>query len=413
MRKKGIVHPLDETLAHLIAPRSVEQFKSEIWGKRALTVPGAPGKFARYYEEERWYTDPPREATAAYPVDEDGVRESKQVQVDAGQLPDMYEAGLVTMGHVEHIPEIADLLDNLRESFQVPTRAADFVDTVLCFRSKDNVGWSGHWDVYHVFVLQISGRKRWRYSRTPLVASPDLPPAPGATLGVFDGRLVMRPRDDQLQEIVLSDGDFLYMPPGTWHAPVAEGHSCHLAVAIGQLSVLDLMLNALRDHLIGKPEWRAGVPAVPADSRTHGAIPPGLAEFFTERTAALGRELAAMDARLVHQRWAASMAVHTQPSEPQQGAEVQPDERLAPVGHVPIRYVVGPSRHEPRESEVFLYSGQARACLPESALDFVSALSKQQDFVAKSAVGWDSDFSWEEVQQALTDLVNEGVLRRV
>lgn len=405
--------PLDETLAHLISPMTVEQFRNEYWGKSALTVPGFPGKFARYYDEERWYADPPREATAAYSLQEDGVRVSKEVHVDPGQLPDMYEAGLATMGHVEHVPEIADLLDNLRASFQVPTRGADFVDTVLCFRSKDKVGWSGHWDVYHVFVLQISGKKRWRHSRTPLVPSPDLPPALGATVGVFDGRTVMRPRDDQLQEIVLREGDFFYMPPGTWHAPLADGHSCHLAVAIGQLSVLDLMLSALRDHLASKSEWRAGVPAVAADRRTCGAIPADLSTFFAERTAALGHELAAMDARVVHQRWAASTAVHAQLSPLQPGAVVQPDERLGPVTRGPIRYIVGPSRQDPGKSEVFLYSGQVTASLPESALQFVGALAEQQDFIARAAVGWDPDFSWTEVQQALTDLVNDGILRRL
>jgi hypothetical protein len=65
------------------------------------------------------------------------------------------------------------------------------------------------------------------------------------------------------------------------------------------------------------------------------------------------------------------------------------------------------------QSEVFLYSGQSAASLPESALAFVQALSKQREFIAGSAVGWDPDFGWEEVQQALTDLVNEGILRRI
>jgi hypothetical protein len=223
----------------------------------------------------------------------------------------------------------------------------------------------------------------------------------------------MRPRDDQLHEVVLNEGDFLYMPPGTWHAPLAQGHSCHLAVAIGQLSVLDLMLGALRDHLISRFEWRAGVPAVTADGRTRGGIPPDLAALFAERMAALGREFAAMDARVVHQRWAAAAAVHTQLAPPPQGAAVQPDERLGPVTRAPIRYVVGPSRREPGRSEVFLYSGQSVASLPEGALEFVRTLAEQREFIAQAAVAWDPDFGWEEVQVALTDLVNEGILRRV
>lgn len=406
-------HPLDETLAYLLSPMTVEQFRREFWGRKAVSIPGSAGKFARYYDEARWYADPPREATAAYPVDEDGVRVSKEVPVDPSQLPDMYDAGLATMGHVGHVSEVADLLDDLRASLQVPTRGREFADTALCFRSKDDAGWSGHWDVYHVFVLQIAGAKRWRYSPLPLVPSPDVPPAPGTQVGVFDGQAVMRPHDDRLREVLLEEGDFFYMPPGTWHAPRAQGHSCHLALAIGQLSVLDLLLDALREQLIGRAEWRAGVPAVAAESRASGAIPAELAELFAQRLAALGGELASLDARVVHQRWAASTALHTLPAPLQPGGAVQAGERLGTLMRAPLRYVVGPSPLDPGQSEVFLYSGQAVASLPHSALNFVKALAVRQDFIAREAEGWDPDFGWDEVQAALTALVDQGMLRRL
>jgi ribosomal protein L16 Arg81 hydroxylase len=410
-----MVHPLDETLAYVISPMTVERFKKEFWQKRALRVPGAPGKFARYFDEKWWYADPPRDATAAYPIEENGVRGSNEVSVDPGQVADMYEAGLVTSGRIDHFPEVAALLDDLRASFQVPTRGGEYADNVLCFRSKDKVGWSGHWDVYHVFVLQISGKKRWRYSREPLTLSPDLPPgsvAPGETIGVFDGRPVQRPRGAKLEEVVLSEGDFFYMPPGTWHEPVAEGHSCHVAVAIGQLSILDLLLTSVRDHLISKLEWRTGAPGVTGHSRTNGEVPSELASFFAERIAALGQELAAMDARVVHQSWAAATAVHTKIPVRQSVPPVQPEERLRRATRAPIRYALGPSGAAPGETEVFLYSGEATASLPDSALEFVRTLAEQQEFTARSAVDWDPDFAWEEVQAALTDLVNEGILQR-
>ncbi len=411
-----MAHSLDETLATLISPMNVDQFKNEFWQKRAVRVAGFPGKFSRYFDDERWYTDPAREATVAYPVEENGVRGTKEVRVDAGQLPDMYEAGLATVGHVGHLPEIAGLLDDLRASFQVPTRGGDFVDTVLCFRSKNKVGWAGHWDVYHVLVLQISGRKRWRYSREPLTPAPDLPPAitvPGEEIGVIDGRSVTRPRENELEQVVLNAGDFFYMPPGTWHEPTAEGHSCHLAIAIGQISILDLMLNAVRGHLISKLEWRVGTPAVTGDSRTSGDVPQELASLFAERLVALGRDLAAMDPRVVHQSWAASTAVRTDLAPPQHATAVQPKQRLRRATRAPLRYALGPSRNDPAQTEVFIYSGEAAASLPDDALAFVRELAKQQEFTAEAAIGWDPDSSWEEIQVALTALVNEGILRRV
>jgi ribosomal protein L16 Arg81 hydroxylase len=409
------VHAIDETLATLIAPMSVEQFRRQFWSQAPVRIGGSPGKFSRYFNEALWYEHPPREASVTYAVNDEGPPRSKQVAVDSRQLVEFYEAGLVTTGHVDHIPEVARLLDDLRASFQVPTGHAGYADTVLCFRSKDNVGWSGHWDLYHVFVLQIAGRKRWRYSRAPLVRWPHVPPdaaAPGQTIGHFDGRAVPGPYDSELEDVVLCEGDFLYMPPGTWHAPTAQGHSCHLAVAIGHRAMLDVLLDAVRDELMTKAEWRAGVPALEGDERVHGGVPDRLIQLFSDRFSALHAELAELDRRRIHQRWASAVAIHAEPDDAAAPGPVQRHERLRRSGSAPIRYALGPALEDAHETEVFVYSGEATASLPEEGLVFVRALTAHQEFVAESALAWDPDLDWDEVQEALTDLVRKGILRR-
>ncbi len=103
------------------------------------------------------------------------------------------------------IPEFAELLDVFRF---VPSWRID--DVMLSYAPPGgSVG--PHIDEYDVFLLQISGQRRWQYSNQ----RPENP----ALLAGLDLAILESFEPDQ--DVVLQPGDMLYLPPGIAHHGVA------------------------------------------------------------------------------------------------------------------------------------------------------------------------------------------------
>ncbi|MFC7617468.1 cupin domain-containing protein [Actinokineospora soli] len=93
-------------------------------------------------------------------------------------------------------------------------------------------GFSAHYDVHDVFVLQVAGRKRWSVHepvhRDPLRSQP------------WDRRkdaVARRAREEPALEATLSPGDALYLPRGYLHSARALGEvSAHLTVGVHVLT---------------------------------------------------------------------------------------------------------------------------------------------------------------------------------
>lgn len=89
-------------------------------------------------------------------------------------------------------------------------------------------GFSSHYDVHDVFVLQISGAKRWR------IHAP-VHPAPLRDQPWTDHRAAVEAaaRQEPLIDAVLQPGDALYLPRGYLHSAVALGETtAHLTVGV-------------------------------------------------------------------------------------------------------------------------------------------------------------------------------------
>ncbi len=122
----------------------------------------------------------------------------------------------------------------------------------------DAQGFDFHHDTHDVFVLQVSGRKRW-IVHEPVVRLP-LPSQPeaGAHL-VPDGA-------EPLLDVELGAGDCLYLPRGYVHAALTtDEHSVHLTIGVLSTTWYDVLGDAVT-LAAQDPSFRAALPVAPASA---------------------------------------------------------------------------------------------------------------------------------------------------
>ncbi|MBM9465150.1 cupin-like domain-containing protein [Aeromicrobium sp. YIM 150415] len=148
---------------------------------------------------------------------------------------------------------IGDFVTRLAEELGHPVQANAYITP------PQNQGFDDHYDVHDVFVLQISGTKRW------IIHEP-----------VVDHPLRDQPWTDRRDEVaaaatdapaidaVLEPGDVLYLPRGWLHAATAQGEvSIHLTLGVHTWTghaVAEQLAQAVTTILRDDPEIRASLP---------------------------------------------------------------------------------------------------------------------------------------------------------
>ena len=171
-----------------------------------------------------------------------GVGAGVADQVSDDKLVRLFADGatLVLQGLHRVWPPIVAFSQQLASELGHPVQANAYVTP------PQNQGFSDHYDVHDVFVLQIAGEKRWQI-HAPVLDSP-LRDQPWT-----DRRRAVQQRaaEPPLMEAVLRPGDCLYLPRGFLHAAVALGGvSTHLTIGVhtwtGYALAEQLMTQALR-----------------------------------------------------------------------------------------------------------------------------------------------------------------------
>ena len=123
------------------------------------------------------------------------------------QLPPLKRADwtLLVQGVDLHVDAAHELLSRFR--FAPDVR----LDDVMVSFATDGGGVGPHFDSYDVFLIQLSGRRRWRVGRMRKATL-----RPGLPLKILDN---FEPES----EWVLEAGDMLYLPPRWAHEGIAEG----------------------------------------------------------------------------------------------------------------------------------------------------------------------------------------------
>jgi lysine-specific demethylase/histidyl-hydroxylase NO66 len=233
--------PEESVLARLIAVDR-DQFASQYWGQQPLLSPAGDlpaGRFSELLDadaidelvSERGLRTPflrvakngatltDRAFTAP-----GGVGAGIADQVSDDKLVRLFADGSTLVLQALHrvLPPILEFCQQLAAELGHPVQANAYVTP------SQNQGFSAHYDVHDVFVLQIEGEKRWLI-HPPVLESP-LRDQPWADR---KAQVEKRAQEPPLIDAVLRPGDCLYLPRGYLHAATALGGvSTHLTLGI-------------------------------------------------------------------------------------------------------------------------------------------------------------------------------------
>jgi 50S ribosomal protein L16 3-hydroxylase len=183
------------------------------------------------------------------------------------QLPPLGQPGwtLLVQGLDTHVDAARAMLERFR--FVPDAR----LDDVMLSWASDGGGVGPHVDGYDVFLLQISGRRRWRIA------------PPGDRAFVPDLPLRILQHFEPTQEWLLEPGDMLYLPPLWAHDGVAEGADC-MTCSVGfrvpaRDALADDLLQRLADSDSDGPYYRDPAQRATTDP---ARIPAALQRFALE-----------------------------------------------------------------------------------------------------------------------------------
>lgn len=153
-----------------------------------------------------------------------------------------------------------------------------------------NQGFSAHYDTHDVFVLQVTGRKRW-VIHEPVLADP----LPTQAWEQRAEAVAARAEEPPLLDVTLEPGDALYLPRGFLHSATTLGElSIHLTVGVHPVTRYALAQHVLAEAA-AEPELRRSLPM-----GAGLADPAVLAEHLSATARALNGYAEDANGRLLH-----------------------------------------------------------------------------------------------------------------
>lgn len=261
-------------LADLVAPLEVGQFFDDVLGRAPRRFTGEKGRFAallpwrdldRVLRQHR--LDFPRlrlardgEVVPAHTYTEmvQTRRTGLVPRVLSAPFSEQLRAGATLV--LDSVNELVDPVGDLAARLEHELRERVQVNLYAGWGTTH--GFDVHWDDHDAFIIQLSGRKRWRLHGvtrpSPLQRDVELPP---------------RPEGEPLDDFLLEDGDVLYVPRGHWHDVSAVGEeSLHLTIGFNAATGVDLVAW-LADQVRADELFREDLPRFAApEYRTKRAV---------------------------------------------------------------------------------------------------------------------------------------------
>jgi 50S ribosomal protein L16 3-hydroxylase len=291
----------------LLGGLSAAAFMRRHWQKKPLVIRAACTDPLPGIDRERLFALAAQDDVESRLIRRTGRRWSlRHGPIPRGDLPEPQTPGWTLL--VQGVDLHADAAHRLLRRFRFVADAR--LDDVMCSWAADRGGVGPHVDSYDVFLLQVTGHRRWRVGRAGNARLRD------------DVPLRMLAGFAPSHEWLLGPGDMLYLPPGWGHDGVAVGDCVTASIgfrapAAGELALdlLERLADAARDDAAAEP--RAGGPRY----RDPGTSP---ADRPARIPAALGRFADAALDRLLADRELHARALGEALSEPKPGTSFAP-----------------------------------------------------------------------------------------
>ena len=256
-----------EQPAPLLGGLAPSRFMRRHWHKTPLLVrQAAPGTLPPLSRTELFALAAREDVESRLVMREGRQWSMRQGPLPRRALPPLSQSNwtLLVQGLDLHVDAAQALLSRFR--FVPDAR----LDDLMVSYASDGGSVGPHIDSYDVFLLQISGRRRWRYGRCARpVLRDDVP-------------LKMLSRFEPTESQLLEPGDMLYLPPGWAHEGAAVGGDC-MTASIGfraptQAELARVLLERLADHGGDGSSPRYRDPGQAATAQP-GAVPLALQAF--------------------------------------------------------------------------------------------------------------------------------------
>jgi len=244
------------TLEWLIQPITTERFFEENWEKKPLVV---QRECAEYYRSLLTLDEVDRVLATLdlrYPnvvlknAARDVSPEDYTVRggsLDVARVYELFaEGSTVTLAYLDTaIPALTALCRGLEAEFSHPFQANVYLTP------PGSQGAKVHYDTHDVFVLQVTGSKRWTIFGTPVelpLRNQDFDPSEHAA-------------GSPTHEFELCAGDAAYIPRGWVHeARSSDNVSLHITVGVLVYTWTDLLLECVADACLNDRAFRKSLP---------------------------------------------------------------------------------------------------------------------------------------------------------
>lgn len=251
--------PLFNSIDDLFQPLSLDDFRANYWRRRPVQIKGTPDKFAGLLDVDRFFSKYASHADVdlfAGKVFDEG--RFQQISINHAQAEKLFMYGFTIQIedlHWAH-PPLMQLNAGLRDALGIYAAME-----AAAFLAAPGVGFGIHFDPNpDIWTLQISGRKKWRYSTEVAVRHPLTQTiVPKTGIPQCDQWCdVARPDPETFEEVIQEPGDLFYFPGGAWHSTetIDDVPSCHVVLSSTNETYADFFSTVLQPLLLRRPEWR-------------------------------------------------------------------------------------------------------------------------------------------------------------